>query len=181
MPKELLFLPRIQKKEEERLNQLRQRLLQCNYPLKIIEKNFHNAKLQGPAPAPKKKENILPFVTTFYNNYSHQHTVCHINNQLKYTNKGRISTVFGETQTGLALKQPPNLLRHLTKATFPSSHINQKPSTSPNGLFRFECKDKRCNLCKIYIQECKSLLRPMVPNGTYFAISIVKVKMSCTT
>ena len=68
----------------------------------------------------------------------------------------RINTVFGETQTVLALKQPPNPLCHLTKATFTFSRINQKPSTSPNGLFRFECKDKHCNLCKIYIQGCKS-------------------------
>ena len=34
----------------------------------------------------------------------HQHTVRQINNQLKYTNKGRFNTVFGETQTVLALK-----------------------------------------------------------------------------
>ena len=156
LAKRIIVFTSNSKKEEERLKELHEWLIKCNYPPEIIEKSFHNAKLQGPAPAPKKKENTLPFVTTYYNNYSHQYTVQQINNQLKYTNKERINTVFGETQTVLALKQPPNLLRHLTRAKFTSNHIIQNPSTLPNGLFKFECKDKRCNLCKMYIQECKS-------------------------
>ena len=26
------------------------------------------------------------------------------------------------------------------------------------GLYRYECKDSRCNLCALYIQECSSFI-----------------------
>ena len=69
-------------------------LLDCNYPLKIIKKGIHNAKLQGPAPPPKNKNNTLPFVTTYYSNCSHQFSTHQINNQLTTVkDKERIKTV----------------------------------------------------------------------------------------
>ena len=71
-------------------------------------------------------------MTTYYSNYSHQQTVQIINNQLKNTNKERINEVFGQTKTVLALKQPPNLLRRLSKAKFLS---NDNAPSAPNGLF----------------------------------------------
>ena len=37
-----------------RLQQMKSWLLKCNYPLKIINRGFHNAKLQGPAPGPRR-------------------------------------------------------------------------------------------------------------------------------
>ena len=49
--------------EAERLEELKQWLLDCHYPLGIIYLSFHKTKLQGPAPAPKSKINKLPFVT----------------------------------------------------------------------------------------------------------------------
>ena len=57
--------------------------------------------------------------------------------------KERIKTVFGNTKIVLALKQPPNLLRHFTKAEFLSNQFLHN-STLTNGLFRFECNDTRC-------------------------------------
>ena len=65
-------------------------------------------------------------------------------------------TVFGNTKTVLALKQPPNLLRHLTKAEFLSNQFLHN-STLTNGLFRFECNDARM-LCLLYKQECNSFI-----------------------
>ena len=50
----------------ERLSELKTWLLSCSYPLKIIEKTFFNAKLEGPAP--KKEEIVIPFVSTHYSN-----------------------------------------------------------------------------------------------------------------
>ena len=49
----------------------------------------------------------------------------------------------------LAFKQPPNLLKLLTRAEF--SSINNKEDKN-NGLFK--CNDIRCQLCNKYIQEC---------------------------
>ena len=51
----------------ERLSELKTWLHSCSYPLKIIEKTFFNAKLQGPAP--KKEEIVIPFVSTHYSNF----------------------------------------------------------------------------------------------------------------
>ena len=52
-----------------RLAELKEWLLLCNSPKHII----HNAKLQGPAPKPKAKDNTLPFVTTFNSNLDNHH------------------------------------------------------------------------------------------------------------
>ena len=56
-------------KEQIRLHKLRQWLLQCGFSNKLINRKFHNAKLQGPAPEPANSD-IIPFVTTFYSNYN---------------------------------------------------------------------------------------------------------------
>ena len=138
---------------ETRLNELKEWLLACNYPLKLINKQFHNAKLQGPAPQPKPTTAVLPYVTTHFSNLDSQRIVQLCNNRLSTSTNSRIQEVFGDSKTVLALKQPPNLLRHLTKAKFqsiPKTPVNQ------NGLFK--CDNVRCKLCRLYIQECSSLI-----------------------
>ena len=47
---------------ETRLNELRFWLRKCKYPTNLINKAFHNAKLQGPAPEKPSSKNIIPFV-----------------------------------------------------------------------------------------------------------------------
>ena len=47
----------------------------------------------------------------------------------------------------MARRQPPNLLRHLSL----SIHRDQKP-TEPSRKFK-KCSDKRCEFCKIVIDE----------------------------
>ena len=53
---------------EFRLTQLNSWLLDCNYPDKIIKRGIHNSRLQGPAPKPVDKNDVIPFVTTFASN-----------------------------------------------------------------------------------------------------------------
>ena len=63
--------------------------------------------------------------------------------------------MFGNCKTMLAYRQPNNLLRHITHASF--SSIPRSPSnTRRQGLFH--CTDKKCKLCRIYIQECNSFI-----------------------
>ena len=50
------------------------------------------------------------------------------------------------------LKQPKNFMRLLTRPTVQNC-ISQK-----HGLYRYECKDSRCNLCASSIQECSSFI-----------------------
>ena len=104
--------------EELRLSELKQWLLDCNYPSSIIEKGFKNAKLQGPAPDPSLKKTSLPFVTTYYSNFSSHNIAKKCDRLLSESNSDRINHVFGNQRSALALKQPRNLLRHLTKAEF---------------------------------------------------------------
>ena len=56
-------------KEQFRLQELRQWLLECGYPKTVIDKKFHCARLQGPAPKPDKASDLIPFVSTYYSNY----------------------------------------------------------------------------------------------------------------
>ena len=79
-------------------------------------------------------------------------------NYLNHTNKERLKTVFGHSKTVLALKQPRNLLLYLTSASFSSDIVNQGTIPSEDGLYTFDCNDKRCNLCNKYIVQCKSFV-----------------------
>ena len=51
-----------------------------------------------------------------------------------------------------ALKQPKNLVRLLNKPKVQNC-ISEK-----YGLYRYECKDSRCNFYASYIQECSSFV-----------------------
>ena len=137
--------------EKCRLSDLRKWLTNCDYPTSVIDKAFHNAKLQGPAPKPKPKENILPFVTTHFSNYTCHHITKSINQLLTTSRSSRIKEVFNDTNTVLALCQPPNLLRQLSRARYTS---NSSAIPKPPGVFK--CTNPRCLLCRYYIQECTS-------------------------
>ena len=146
MAKRIIVFVSDPEKMNIRLKEMKNWLLKCSYPENVIDKGFHNAKLQGPAPNPENKKEIMPFVTTYYNNYSNKNVVRSINSTFQNSNNHLIKTVFGNSEVVLSQKQTPNLLRILTK----EEKIN-KPMG--NGLFR--CQNKRCKICKIYIQQCK--------------------------
>ena len=107
------------KTEELHLSELKQWLLDCNYPSSIIKKGFKNAKLQRPAPGPSLKKTSLLFFTTYYSNFSSHNIAKKCDRLLSESNSDRINHVFGNQRTVLALKQLRNLLRHLTKLYWP--------------------------------------------------------------
>ena len=129
-----------------RLKELKEWLINCNYPESIINKAFHNAKLQGPAPNPENDKETIPYVTTYFTNYCSRNIVNTANECFKNSNDEDINNVFGNTKIVLAQKQTPNLLRILSRPK-----INTTPE---NGIFK--CKNEQCKLCELYIQECKS-------------------------
>ena len=51
------------------LQQMKTWFLEIGYPLKIIDQAIHNAFLQGPAPRPEEKKDVIPLITK-YSNYS---------------------------------------------------------------------------------------------------------------
>ena len=91
-----------------RLKELRKWLLNVGYPESVIDKSFFNAKLQGHSNEPANSKNILSLV------------------KLTQSSNESIKEMFGETQTVLSLKQPPNLLRLLS--------INKKIPRLPQCL-----------------------------------------------
>ena len=124
----------------------------CDYPLKVINKAFHNAKLQGPAPKPQAKNETLPFITTHASNIDNSRTVKLCNELLNNAQDDHIRNVFGKSNIVLACKQPPNLLMQLSKSKFNTSVVAKEQ----NGIYK--CKDKRCLICKNYLQECTSFI-----------------------
>ena len=114
--------------------------------LTVIDKSFFSAKLQGPANKPMNPKNILPLVSRYYSNFDMQNIVKSINEKLKQSPNDSVIEIFGGTQTVLSLKQSPNLLRLLS--------INRKKSRLRQGLFN--CNNKNCKLCALYIKPCAS-------------------------
>ena len=64
MAKRIIVFVSDPEKMNIRLKEMKNWLLKCSYPENVIDKGFHNAKLQGPAPNPENKKEIMPFVTT---------------------------------------------------------------------------------------------------------------------
>ena len=139
-----------------RLQQMKQWLLKCHYPPKLVKKGIRNAMLQGPAPPPKNTKDLLIFTSKYINNYSHENTVYQINNLLKNTKSERLNEIFADCSTMLAHKQPHNLLRLVTKAAFNTSETTMNKSRD-NGLYKgIHPPWITCKLCDLYIQECTS-------------------------
>ena len=166
----ICFIPD-EERLEFRLNELRTWLLKRNYPSRIVDKKFHCAKLQGPAPAPSPKnnsDNRLVFTTTYTSNFSHKNTIQQINSHFHLPRTDRIKKVFDNCTVMQAYKQPKNLLRKLTHAEFnsiPQQNANESQDDE-KGLFK--CGGPNCKLCKLYIQPCKSFL---TQNGTEWHIN----------
>ena len=161
MAKRIIVFTSNSNKEKKELNNLRKWLIDSKYPPKVIDKAFHNAKLQGPAPNPKNKKEVIPFVTTYNNTFSNKNIVKQANLLLTRCPDKETKKIFENKEVVLSLKQPPNLLKMLTTAKFESCEITNKN----NGLYK--CTDKRCKLCRLYIKECTSFI---TANGTEWHI-----------
>ena len=145
---------------EENLCDLKKYLLHCDYTIEVINKGIHNAKLQGPAP---KKENgkVIPLISTYYSNYENSNVIQIAKNLINNSKDERIKSTFKEVNLIHAYKQPPNLLSLLSNSAF----INKHSDTQKCGIFK--CSDKRCKICALYIQSCKSFI---TANGTNWEV-----------
>ena len=138
-------------KMENRLEELRKFLLNCEYPDEVIDKCFFNAKLQGPAPEPTKKDNIIPFVTTHYANIDFKPTMKKVKQYMKQlTIDNELKPIFENCEIVLSKRQPKNLLRHLTKAEFSSEKTNKNETY---GIQK--CTRANCKICHLYLQDVK--------------------------
>ena len=156
----ICFIPN-EERLEFRLNELKTWLLKRNYPSKLIDKKFHNAKLQGPAPAPSPQNNSnnrLVFTTTYTSNFSHKNTIQQINSLFHLPKTERIKEVFNNCSVMQAYKQPRNLLLQLTRAAFTSAPPQSQPNKEGKERGLFKCGSSKCKLCKLYIQPCKSFV-----------------------
>ena len=143
---------------EYRLKQLEEWLLDCEYPSKVITKGIHNARLQGPAPKPKNPKNTIPLVPHNASNVNTKPLMNTIQTLVSSKKSPYLQEVFEDVNVVLGYKQPPSIGKILTREKFqnPVDHINNKRNLKP-GIFA-ECSDSRCNLCKIYVQECSSFI-----------------------
>ena len=143
--------------EQQRLDELYEYLVACNYPPAIVRKGIHNARLQGPGPDPSKKFQTIPYISTYSNNFKSDRIVKLSNQLLQNADDDRLKTAFRNSKVVLALKQPPNLLRQLSRAAFTS--IPRPPIET--GIFT--CGRSNCDICSYYLQPCKSFI---TSNGT---------------
>ena len=139
-----------------RLEELKTSLLNCDYPEKIIDKGFHNAKLQGPAPQ-KNQIHTVPLITQYGSNYETKTLCKNIKTFISQLKCPKLKNIFDNVQVISAYKQPSNIGKLLIRAKFDKPHLERNISTTtalPSGLYAI-CKDSRCNLCKFkYIQTC---------------------------
>ena len=136
---------------EENLRDLHNWLLACNYPPQVIKRGIHNAKLQGPSPSPSEKYKI-PLISTHCSNYENSNVMEVAKNLITHSKDERIKNAFRDVIFINALRQPPNLARKLCNSKF----IQDGQKSQKSGLFK--CNDKRCKICRIYLQECNSFV-----------------------
>ena len=125
-------------------------LQKCGYPKKIIDKGIFNARLQGPANDPLRKKDVIPFISTFYSNYDSNNIIEVAKNLIENSKNQRIQQVFENVQFIHSIRQPPNILRQITNASFITGNYEKREA----GIFR--CKRSNCKVCAMYLQECKS-------------------------
>ena len=68
--KKIIVFTSDSEKEKRAIEDMRLWLYASNYPKIVVDKALHNAKLQGAAPNPKNKEQVIPFVTYNCSNYA---------------------------------------------------------------------------------------------------------------
>ena len=157
LAKRIIVFVSNEKQMDFRLDQLRKWLVKCNYPPKIINKSFHNAKLQGPAGPPEGKEKMITYVHPYMSNYSFNNIIDSTRKHLQAAKHNQIKQIFSQIRIVEAIKQPKNIIRMITNTNLKNCD-NRNSSFDTPGLYA-ECKNTRCNLChEGYIQECTSFL-----------------------
>ena len=154
---------------EKNLTDLKTWLLNCNYPQQIIDKGIYNARLQGPANAPKDHKTI-PFITTYFSNYDSTNILDTARSLINNSTNKRIQEVFKDVRFVHARRQPPNLLRQLTNASFLSNHSEVRKNP---GIHL--CGGSKCKICKLYLQQCTEF---QTANGSTWK---VKCEIRCSS
>lgn len=138
-------------KMEQRLQDLKVYLKNCDYPDNIIDNGIFKARLQGPAPLkPSNNNNIIPLVTTNYSNIDYRPVLQKLSNIMEKTKKHEeLQEVFRDCKYIIANRQPKNLLRILSNSSFQS----QRKVLPKTSAMVTKCSDIRCNICRMYLQS----------------------------
>ena len=153
---------------ERNLSDLRQFLLDRNYPADVINKGIYNAQLQGPAP-PSSNTKVVPLITPFLGNLDSSNIVNTTRDLIMSSSNERLQKAFDSTKLVQCYTQTPSLLQIVSSSRFNS---NDDRKSRERGVFR--CSSKKCEICVFgYLQECKEFL---VSNGTNWN---VKCHITC--
>ena len=164
LAKRILVFTTREKSVARNLRDLVKWLGKCGYPQNVIDKGIHNARIQGPAPLDRNRS-VIPLISTFYSNYSSKIVVDVTKQLIKNSKNERVTRAFQEVQFVNAYRQPPNLLRELTHSKFLNQENTMSESAQKVGLFK--CKDNKCKICRLYIQEGSSFV---TSNGTQWSV-----------
>ena len=140
------------RKEAIEIERMRTWLHNSGYPKYVVDKGLHNARLQGPAPAPGNKRDIIPFVTQNCSNYSCTSITKKLQLMIDKCPDDSTRNFFKTKQVVQAVRQPNNILRQLTSAKFDSRKTDVKPAGT------FKCNDKKCKICALNLQECNKVM-----------------------
>ena len=140
LAKRIIIITTDELQVENHLNDLRRRLIKCDYPKNIIERGIHNSRLQGPANIRSEKR-VIPLISPFLGNYDNSNIV-HITKSLIQNSKDeRVRKVFSDTDFIEAYRQPRNLLRLVSNSKYFSNNSSEK-----HGIFK--CERKWYKVCR---------------------------------
>lgn len=153
---------------ERNLRNLKHYLLQRQYPEDVIEKGFHNARLQGPAQQTSNIK-VVPMITPFLGNLDSSNIVGATRDLIQASSNQRLNDAFKDTKLVQCYTQTPNLLKILSSSRF----VSDSPEKDrEKGVYH--CTNTRCQICSLdYLQECKSFV---TSNGTTWNI---KCRITC--
>ena len=154
-----------------RLNEMKNSLLKCNYPLNLINDGIKKALSinRDDLLNPVKKENLnknnsIIHVSTFSTNYCNNDPL--IRNYFNLLKNNVTTKQFYENKNLiLAKRQPPNLKGVLTQAKLEGGESG--------GVFK--CNNSRCKLCNIIVVGSSLMFRPTNYNFK------IKCSMTCNT
>ena len=117
MAKKVIVFTSDPKKERAALDRLKGWFIEKNYPLRVIDKAIHNARLQGPAPDPAAKKQVVALTSSYASNYSVASVAKTANVLLERCPDDSTRHLFSNKKIITSYRQPPNILRQ-TDANF---------------------------------------------------------------
>ena len=144
-------LVREDNKRQHRLTELKEYLLECKYPISIINRGFKEATRRMESDTHNQKgkdQDIIPLVITHCPEINVNMKM--IRDETINSSNIQLQNLFKNSQIVLSRRQPKNLLRILCNNKY-QGHEKEKVGVFP-------CHQKRCHLCgKNYIQDCNAI------------------------